>query len=331
MKDSNELIWTSLVHISMNMWKEEDNPTAKGPSAWQYPGIPKIRFDEAMFDEHIRDLKAAGCNSVMLDLGDAIQYKSHPEIACEGALTVEKAMEKFEEIKAMGMDIIPKLNFSSSHDHWMKDYSRMLSTPIYYQVVKDLIDEVCDMLHPKYFHVGMDEETYGNQDGYNYVVIRQNDLWWHDFYYVVDCVEKNGARAIMWADRAREDADEIIAKCPRSVVMGAWYYFDQFQEPFDELCWVRVRPFTQLAEAGFDILACGSVEYFDDNLEKLTDYCKRKIVPERLLGFAQTTWTATMPEWREKLDKGVISLRNSKLIYEGKMEPLGNTGKACPL
>jgi hypothetical protein len=55
--------------------------------------------------------------------------------------------------------------------------------------VSDLFDK------PRFFHLGMDEENAEDQKWLNHVVIRQHDLWWHDFYFFVDQVEKNGSRA----------------------------------------------------------------------------------------------------------------------------------------
>ncbi|MBQ1229154.1 MAG: uracil permease, partial [Firmicutes bacterium] len=42
---------------------------------------------------------------------------------------------------AMGITIIPKLNFSTNHDVWLGEYSRMVSTSIYYGVCRDLIND----------------------------------------------------------------------------------------------------------------------------------------------------------------------------------------------
>ena len=52
---------------------------------------------------------------------------------------------ELERLKNMGFKLIPKLNFSSCHDIWMKEYSRMVSTEPYYQVCADLIKEVCEI------------------------------------------------------------------------------------------------------------------------------------------------------------------------------------------
>lgn len=57
----------------------------------------------------------------------------------------------------MGFEVIPKLNFSIAHDTWMKDCEKMVPMPKYYEVIKDLIDEVGKIFRPNLFHIGMDD------------------------------------------------------------------------------------------------------------------------------------------------------------------------------
>lgn len=96
-------------------------------------------------------------------------------------------------MRSLGLTPIPKLNFSTGHDAWLKEYSRMVSTPVYYQVCEDLIKEVAEAFdYPEYFHLGLDEEDAKNQRRLSYCCIRQGDLWWHDAYFFFDICEKRG-------------------------------------------------------------------------------------------------------------------------------------------
>ena len=116
---------------------------------------------------------------VIIDLGDAIQYESHPEIAVKGAWTTDKLRTELAKMRKSGIEPIPKLNFATTHDIWMGEYSRMVSTTKYYSVCRDLISEVIDLFdRPRFFQLGMDEETAEHQRRQDYAVIRQNDLWW---------------------------------------------------------------------------------------------------------------------------------------------------------
>ena len=320
MRVYHEFRWAMLVHFMTN-WSYEEGNTIGGcnpDKVWISPASPKMRFYYKVYREYLLDMKKSGVNTLIIDVGDALVYRSHPEIAVEGAFTYEEMERELDYMASLGFELIPKLNFSTAHDVWMKDYAKMVSTPKYYEVVKDLIDELCELFKPKFFHIGMDEETYENQKKYDYAVVRQNDLWWKDFYYIVDCVEKNGARAMMWSDYARHKPDEFIEKCPRSVVQNVWYYFTEYGENIEEKYRIRVMPLDRLEEAGFDQMPAGSIEYFDDCLPKLVEYCVGRISKEHLLGFAQTTWEPMMTKWQDYLDRGNTALAEAKRVFDEK-------------
>lgn len=317
MENQKNFMWATLVHLGTNMWREEGNK-AVGEHTWMCPASSDLRFDQAVWDEYIEKLREAGNDTIILDLGDGICYESHPELAIRGSWSREKTEAELKKLHDMGFEVIPKLNFSTTHDVWMKEYSKMVSTETYYSVCKDLIDEVCELFKPRYFHIGMDEERYELQRDYDYVVLRQNDAWWHDFYYYVDCVEKNNARAIVFSDYARDNPEEYVKKCPKSVVQSVWYYQLEFSNFSSESCERRVRPFEILDKAGFDILPTGSVAYHDENMEALTKYCAEHISREHLLGFMQTTWESVEEKWAGVLDTGVRTLKASKQWYENQ-------------
>ena len=312
-----DLMWCTLVHLMTNWSFEEGNIIGGNDprKVWKSPASPKMRFDYSLFHTYLDELKAHGTNTLILDVGDALVYDSHPEIAVEGAFTKDEMRRELEYIRGMGFDVIPKLNFSTAHDVWMKEYSRMVSTSIYYKVVEDLIDEVCELFKPKYFHLGLDEENYATQQHYDYAIVRQHDLWWRDLYFYVGCVEKHGARAMMWSDYARNHPEEFIEKCPKSVVQNVWYYFSEYGDDIEEKYRIRIMPLEVLDKAGFDQIPTGSIEYKDDCLPKLVDYSLDHISSEHLLGFMQTTWAPVLPDWQYMLDKGNAAMDTAREVY----------------
>src|SRR4030042_1344767 len=173
-----KLIWANLLHLSFNMWtdhakkKWKDLPadyysdpnfeikTCDDAKRWASAYRPFLTFNYNTWDTIIQYLVKAGMNMVIIDLGDAVKYESHPEIAVENAWSTSKLRKELSRIRKMGLEPIPKLNFATTHDIWLGEYSRMESTEKYYTVCRDLIREVIDLFdQPRFFHLGMDEEV----------------------------------------------------------------------------------------------------------------------------------------------------------------------------
>ncbi len=313
----NGKLAATLVHIGTNMWFEIGNSRGQYNYNMTYKkaGSDTLRLDRELWDKYMVELKEAGNNALVLDIGDGVVFDSHPEIAVKGAWSRKELENEVKKLKEMGFKLIPKLNFSATHDTWMKEYSKMLSTQPYYDFCRDVIAEVCEIFEPEYFHIGMDEEGYEMQADYDYIVIRQADTWWHDLYFLVDEVEKHGARAVMWSDYARHKPEEFIEKCPRSVVQAVWYYHDRFYGELEELYACRVKPFKQLADAGFDIFASGSTCVTAENLPMLTEYCKKTVPEDQLIGICQTVWEAVTPEWEYKFKEANDAVRKAISVY----------------
>lgn len=291
-------IWSILLHLGKNMWG--DTPRAYTPPT------DKFACDENIWTELTENAAKSGLNMVVVDLGEAIQYKSHPEIAIKGAWSIERLREDIERMRKLGLEPIPKLNFSSCHDFWLGDYSRMLSTSTYYKVCADLIKEVTEIFdNPRFFHLGYDEENYDNQKTYDYVVIRQGELWKHDFLFFVEECEKNNVRPWIWADYAWSHKD-FLDWAPKSVVMSNWYYGNDFDPEKN----IHVKTYLDLDKAGFDQIPTGSNWSNDKNFGQTVEFCKQNISEEKLLGFLQTPWKFTIPASREHNLRSIQQVAN---------------------
>ena len=151
------MIWSYLLHLSTHMWDDEHSASRGYYLPSQY--TPENNVDLATWDETVRALGERKYNMVIIDLGDAVKYESHPEISAPDAWDKDFLKKKLDEMRALGIEPIPKLNFSACHHTWLKEYTRMVSSPIYYKVCADLIGEVCELFgNPRLFHLGFDEE-----------------------------------------------------------------------------------------------------------------------------------------------------------------------------
>lgn len=320
MADNKNFMWANLVHLGSNMWNEEGNTAGREHRSTPCAS-PVFLFNRECWDGHMQELKDSGVNTLIVDVGEAMRYESHPEIAVEGAWDHDQMRSEVLKLQGMGFEVVPKLNFSSCHDIWLKEYSRMLSTPIYYQVCKDIIAEVCEVFKPKYFHLGMDEENYGNQKRFQYAVVRHGDLWWHDFYFYLDCVEKAGARSWVWSDYAWNHPDIFLEKMPRDVIQSNWYYSAKMypsDEGFTEAQANWLAMFELFDKHGFDQVPTGSVWAADDNFERLTEYCADRISSDKFMGMMQTTWERIDPDWMHVHHKAANSIRNARNLLENR-------------
>lgn len=296
--EAEKLIWGNLIQISMDMWA--DRPV----SSWgrlqkedlhYVTTAPVMRFDDSLWNDIIKRMADQGFNLIVLDLGDAIKYESHPEIALKDAWSIARLKEELDKLRKLGLEPIPKLNFSTAHDQWLGDYSRMVSTPKYYTVCEELIAEVIGLFgRPRFFHIGYDEETLSNQAQYALAIIRQHELWWHDFDFFVKTIENRGVRPWMWADYAWHYPKDYFERVPKTVLQSNWYYGMAF-DPAKE---VAARTYLDLDKVGFEQVPTASNWSTPENFRATVEFARKNISLQRLKGFLQTPWMPTVEKFR---------------------------------
>ena len=261
-----------------------------------------LRFDETVWRSITGRMAEVGMNMVVIDLGEAIKYPSHPELWVDGSWEIDRFRKELARLRAMGIEPIPKMNFSAAHDTWLNEYERMLSTETYFKVCADLIRDVAEIFdHPRFLHLGYDEETTAHQSKYKYCAVRQGELWWHDFLWFVKETEKNGMRPWIWSDYVWHHPDLFYSRMPKSVLQSNWYYGAEFDTAkLGGFAAKRVKTYDDLDKAGFDQVPTGSNWSNDDNFPGTVDYCRRVCSPERLKGFLMAPWYFTLPEWESK-------------------------------
>ena len=148
-KPEPDFIWSYLAHFGINSWKdiplETQEPNMR--ESWLLRCCADhVRFSEKSWRRISAALAKAGCNQIVIDLAEIVQYPSHPELAVKGSWSVEKLRAELDRLRGMGFEVIPKMNFSATHDTWLKDYHRMVSTAKYYQVCEDLIKDAVERM-----------------------------------------------------------------------------------------------------------------------------------------------------------------------------------------
>jgi hypothetical protein len=260
----------------------------------------------------------AGFNMVVIDLGDGVHWQSHPEIAVQGAWTTGELKAELDKMRALGLEPIPKLNFATAHDAWLKEYSRMVSTPVYYQVCADLIAEASVLFDtPRLFHLGMDEETAENQKLYNMCIVRQHELYWHDFHFLVEQVEKAKVRPWIWSDYVWNQPEAFWKNMPKSVLQSNWYYELEFERHFpdDAPGWQRAaKYYRQLEEHGCDQIPTASNWSSPLNFGMTVEHCRQVIAPERLKGFLMAPWKPTIEAERAHHEAAIAQVAQARKL-----------------
>ena len=323
MKDHSKEIKSFLLHLGNNMWCEwlpEELMTEAVIGPKRMPDFT-LSENETIWRKTTAKLAEKGMNMAVIDVGEALAYPSHPELAVKGSWSPEKMRAEVARLKAIGIEAIPKLNFSATHDGWLKDYHRMLSTPEYYRVVSDTIRDAIEAFdHPRFIHLGFDEERAEWMRDNNYYVARQGELWWHDFLYTVGCAEKWGSRPWVWAD-CGPHKPEYTKRCPKSVLQTAWYY-DAYNaklsmDPKVNPHYWKLQNFIGLDRAGFDQVPCGTnwigfkrramkVDA-DEVMGLVVKFVREHADSDRMLGFMMAPWATrcTTDEKNEKNMRGI--------------------------
>lgn len=314
---TQEMFWGNLLHLSFNMWCDRDAPAFRESQPYRQ-AQPYLRFDEQLWRDITARMSEIGMNAVVIDVGDGIQFSSHPEISVEGAWSQNKLKDELKRLRDLGLEAIPKMNFSTTHDVWLKEYSRMVSTPQYYRVCRDLIEETINLFDgSRLFHLGMDEETASHQKHNAYAVMRQHELWWHDLQLLVDAVEKSDSRAWIWSDYIWHHQKEFLKLMPKTVMQSNWYYGDIFHDfEEDDLQRIYVGAYDVLAQRGYDQIPTMSNYYQDSNAEGTVKYFLEEVPREQLRGFLMTPWKITLEAHRKEHFAALDQMQTAKRLFE---------------
>ena len=75
----------------------------------------RLRFDEAKWRQLVDHALLRRMNTLVIDVGEFPVYPSHPELAVKGSWSPEKMKAELARLRSLGLEPIPKLNFSACH------------------------------------------------------------------------------------------------------------------------------------------------------------------------------------------------------------------------
>ncbi len=296
----NELYWGFMLKLSHHMWDDETSPAAGWYMEPYYH--ENNNTDIATWDNTVRYLAERRYNLVLVDVGDGVKYESHPEISSPDAWDKDFLKKKLDEMRAKGLTPVPKLNFSTCHDTWLKQYRRMVSTPTYYKVCADVIREVCEVFgNPPLFHLGFDEEIADYQSHYDMCIVRNGDLWWHDLFFLARECEKYGARPWIWSDYLWHHEEAFLKNMPKSIMQSNWYYGTLKDRSPETQTYREIHGYELLDQHGYDQIPTGSTWNCIHNMSQTVGLGKDRLNPDLVKGYLIAPWRFTYASERFRL------------------------------
>ena len=331
-KNEQTFLWGTLIHFGMNNWFSkplQQCPFPGGLNAAQreavrleYGRADHVRFDEAVWGALSKKLRATN-NSLVIDVAECLSYPSHPELAVKGSWSADKFRAELRRLRSLGFELIPKLNFSMTHDIWLGEYHLMVGTRKYYEVVSDLIGDVAEIFDtPRLFHLGLDEEIAKFQADEPIVAVRGRAKWWEDLKFYQNEVERRGMRAMIWSDFFRHhDGEAEIAEFKRhmskAILQNPWWYQGIKKPAFDETKEKAVRNYVRLSDLGYEYVMCGSNCYAcDENLEDTVRFCQRRLNPELCRGLIYAPWLEMNETLAPRIVEGAAQLGRARMLWE---------------
>lgn len=281
-----------LGHISYNMWCSEPRDDV------HYGYSDKLRFEPDVYKRIVLRASKAGFNMIILELGDGIAWRSHPETTVKDPLSLDELQTLLKFTRDAGLEPIPKLNFSTVHDIWLGEYERMIGTERYHQVCLELIQEATELFDgPRFFHIGMDEETLPHHTDINleYVVLRLGNEWIRAVERFNEDVKRCGAQAWIWGDAFWKGRGEIPSSISKDIIISDWQYRNEPDYPSMRL----------IEELGYKQVPAGSNWTRKDNISYLAEFAANNLKPESLLGLMQTVWHPMVSEHERFYDEAI--------------------------
>ena len=337
---SKEKVWGLMVYLSKNQWMSEYRDT--------------IEFDESFWSYILEKCSETGINTILLEVGDGVYYESHPEIALKDSWKPEKVKAEVERCRALGIELVPKLNFSSAHSFWMKEYRNMTSSKPYYDFCSDVIKEIYELfLHPKYIHLGYDEEVpiCCHKPEIEYQIMRRGKLLMDDFIFLVREVQKTGATPWAWHDPLWDHTEDYLkyVDLKENVILSPWYYMGLKKEHFTPIepkapdgtpnewyeegyRFFEEHPIfsnateyffsgkvLEMMEKGVKYIPVPSIYSSDYNTDDMVEFFKNgEPSEESIVGFLTAPWLPTLWDSKEKIDKSLELLAAARKKYYGE-------------
>ncbi len=292
-----EKIRAVLLHLGSNMWRKKGYVSGNKKDTEDFIYRDEMYCQKEVWTRITSLLPKMGFNTVLIDIGEGVRLDSHPELAVPGAWSKQELKQELARLRGLGLDPIPKFNFSPCHSAWMGDWAYRIGTPEFDVFSKDLIEETIDLFDtPTFFHIGEEEESHEAQ--HNYIsIVRSPEKKARDTRYLIDLILAKGVRPALWMDRRMMTnfggPENLPAAVPPETLFFTWSYRSHRDVPTLEECDDYIKLIHQFATLGFDVVATTSTWQWHLNTKEVMIACKKFVPQERMAGFMTASWMLT--------------------------------------
>ena len=316
---TNPRIWAFLIHLGSNMWTKKGKTLTGIRHEEDFTYKDKMFCQREVWTKVVDFLPSCGINTFVIDIGEGVRLDSHPEIATEGAWSKEELRAELARIRSLGINPIPKFNFSCGHDAWMGEYAFMVGTKAYYAFCRDIIEETIELFDtPDFFHLGLEEEDYEAQAPNYIAVVRTPAKKTEDALFLFDICRAKGVRPWIWADfKSYGGAEKFAAAVPKDVLISSWYYgwirdgvpMEKYPE--------EVRLMKEIDEMGYEQVPTASTWSWHLNAKDTMLFGKKNLSSESVVGYMTASWMLTIEK------KYYALLNDAYTFYHAKNDIYG--------
>lgn len=295
------MMYAYLIHLSANMWRKKGQKSANIKDEEDAIYRDEMYCDRETWRKITDFLPSCGINTLLIDVGDGMQFDRHPEISIKGAWSKAELKEELNRLRAMGITPLPKCNFSAGHNGWLKEYAYMIGTDLHLEICKDVIEEIIEVFDtPKFFHLGLEEEDAVNQLNQPVAMIRAPYKKLEDANFLFDVCRAKGVRPWIWAVKADVEAfggDEAFCQgIGKDVLLSGWYYGHINNCPDPTKGCSMAEYYKKFAEWGYEQVPTSSTWSWHLNSKETLFFCKNHVKDGSVIGHMTAPWHLTVPK-----------------------------------
>ena len=295
------MMYAYLIHLSANMWRKKGQKSANIKDEEDAIYHEEMCCDRETWRKITDFLPECGINTLLIDVGDGIQFDRHPEISIPGAWSKEELKAELARLRAMGITPLPKCNFSAGHNGWLKEYAYMIGTDLHLEICKDVIEEVIEVFDtPAFFHLGLEEEDAKNQTNQPVSMIRAPYKKLEDANYLFDVCRAKGVRPWIWACKADVEAfggeEAFRAGIGKDVLLSGWHYTAINNCPDPTKGCPMAEYYVKFGEWGYEQVPTSSTWSWHLNSKQTMFFCKNNVAEGSIVGYMTAPWHLTVPK-----------------------------------